>query len=91
MGAEYAANIYRIEGKGRVKPGYDADLVLVDLRTPLKPNGPTNPMQSKCGWTPYEGIPLVGWPTHTFLRGILMCAYGQMKGRPVGLPVQFVR
>jgi dihydroorotase len=53
--------------KGRIEVDCDADLVIVDLekRDPVR----RETVATKCGWSPYEGFELVGWPVMTFVRG----------------------
>jgi dihydroorotase len=58
---------YKIPNKGAIAPGYDADLVLVDLnayRRVLREE-----LQTKCGWSPFEGWNLTGWPAITIVGG----------------------
>lgn len=43
---------------------YD-DIVLVDLER----RETVTRTESKCGWTPYEGLTLCGWPVYTVLKG----------------------
>lgn len=43
------------------------DVVLVDLS--LEKMVREEEMKSKCGWTPYQGRVLRGWPVYTVLRG----------------------
>lgn len=43
------------------------DLVLVDLN--LKKTIEDKAMKTKCGWTPYVGQTLTGWPVITILKG----------------------
>ncbi|MBX3708479.1 MAG: dihydroorotase [Gammaproteobacteria bacterium] len=45
-------------------PAYD-DCVLVDLNKIVT----ITKTESKCGWTPYAGQTLQGWPIHTILNG----------------------
>lgn len=61
------AKAYQIPNKGAIAPGYDADLVLVDLETyrPVL----RQELQTKCGWSPFEGWDLTGWPTVTVVAG----------------------
>lgn len=61
------ARVWDIVNKGRIAEGFDADLVLVDLR---KKQTIRNADQlTKCGWTPWDGVELTGWPVRTFVGG----------------------
>ncbi len=53
---------------GELRVGLDADLVVID---PDKRKMIVRAdVQSKCGWSPYEGMTLRGWPVITFVRGL---------------------
>lgn len=61
------ARIWDIKNKGQIKVGFDADLTLVDLKleqTVLNEN-----QETKCGWTPWHGQSLTGWPVATWVMG----------------------
>ena len=61
------ARVWDIIGKGRIAVGYDADLVLVDLN---KSAVVRNEQQlTKCGWSPWHGQTLTGWPVRTWVLG----------------------
>jgi len=61
------ARVWDIVGKGRIAVGYDADLVLVDLE---RSEEVRNERQlTKCGWSPWHGVTLTGWPVRTFVMG----------------------
>lgn len=61
------ARVWDIVDKGRLREGYDADLVLVDMnRTQTIRN---EEQETKCGWSPWHGTPLTGWPVHTWVMG----------------------
>jgi len=61
------ARVWDIVGKGRIEVGYDADLVLVDLK---REETVANERQlTKCGWSPWHGRTLRGWPVRTWVMG----------------------
>jgi dihydroorotase len=61
------ARVWDIVGKGRIAVGYDADLVLVDLE---RTDEIRNERQvAKCGWSPWHGTRLTGWPVRTWVMG----------------------
>jgi len=68
------AELYGLEGKGRLAVGYHGDLTVVDLHAtrPVR-NGE---MVSKCGWSPFEGWELAGWPVATVVAGVVGYAHG---------------
>ncbi|MER6330446.1 dihydroorotase family protein [Streptomyces sp. NPDC001034] len=53
--------------KGRIAPGHDADLVVLDTDATWCPTPDT--IRSKCGWSAYEGWTLTGRPEITVRRG----------------------
>jgi dihydroorotase len=61
------AAAYGIPNKGAIAPGYDADLILVDVETyrPVL----RSELQTKCGWSPFEGWNLTGFPVTTIVGG----------------------
>ncbi|MBE6234137.1 MAG: dihydroorotase [Bacteroidales bacterium] len=64
--SEKAADIYHLN-RGKVKRGYEADLVVFDCS---KEHIITNEEQkSKCGWTPYEGALLKCSIEYVFING----------------------
>jgi dihydroorotase len=82
------ARIYGIAAKGRIAVGYDADLALVDLRR--RETIRAERLASRCGWTPFEGKEVTGWPVMTILRGAIAMREGKLLGGPRGEPVRFV-
>jgi dihydroorotase len=77
MTAERPASLYGIADKGRVEPGYDADLAIVDLTSTVTVTKEW--LKSKCGWSPFEGRTLRGRPVHTIVGG----AIAMKAGSPV--------
>lgn len=48
------ADLYRIKSRGYLRPGYKADLVLVDLNRKWKVSKEN--ILYKCGWSPFDGV-----------------------------------
>jgi allantoinase len=65
--------------KGVIMIGSDADLTMIDLKQKSKVR--SDKLHNKCGWTPYEGMNLTGWPTMTILRGQVVAANGEIIGK----------
>ena len=79
--------LFGIRGKGRIAVGYDADLTIVDLQ---RRETITNAwIQSRCGWTPYDGVSVQGWPIGTVVRGRRVMWDGAIAGPAHGQPVRF--
>lgn len=83
-----AARIYGIAAKGRIASGYDADLTLVDLGAEREITGSW--LASRCGWSPFEGMKVRGWPMATIVGGRIAMRDGQLLGEPSGRPVRFI-
>jgi dihydroorotase len=49
------ARLFQIAGKGRMAAGYDADFTIVDLKR--RETIANKWIESRCGWTPYDGLP----------------------------------
>ncbi len=78
--------IHKIHNKGRIAKGYDADFTIVDLK---KKTTITNAQQkSKTGWTPYDGLQVMGWPYATIIRGHVVMRDDELLS-PIGKPVLF--
>lgn len=87
MACERPAALYGIEGKGRIEIGMDADLALWDLeRTVVFERGM---VQSKCGWSPYEGETLAAAPEYVLVGGQISLQSGQLVGDPRGRMLTF--
>ena len=81
------AEIFHIKNKGAIKKGYDADLTVIDLK---KTQIITKEMlKTKCGWSPYEGWELTGWPVMTFVNGHLVYDNGKINGQFKGKEIQY--
>ncbi len=79
--------LFGIRGKGRIAVGYDADLTIVDLQR--RATIANAWIQSRCGWTPYDGVSVQGWPIGTVVRGKRVMWDGAIAGPAHGQPVRF--
>ncbi|GGF35410.1 dihydroorotase [Echinicola rosea] len=61
------AILFEIDKRGYIRPGYHADLVLVDLDDPWEVKKEN--ILSKCGWSPFEGQVFQSKVTHTLVSG----------------------
>ncbi|MPZ52967.1 MAG: amidohydrolase family protein [Acidimicrobiia bacterium] len=69
MAAKPAQIFGRYPQKGTLRPGSDADIVLVDMETPRQVD--TSTWGSFSDYSLDEGIDLIGWPVATYVRGSL--------------------
>ncbi len=76
------AELYAIEGKGKLEIGFDADLVLFDPKKKWIVD--ENRLHSKCGWSPYHGVELTGRIHSVYLAGKLASSDGEPVGEPCG-------
>jgi dihydroorotase len=79
--------VFGIAGKGRIAAGYDADFTIVDLKARRMITHDWS--ASKCGWTPFDGAEVTGWPVGTIIRGRRVMWDGEIIGEPAGRPVRF--
>jgi dihydroorotase len=79
--------LFGIRGKGRLAVGWDADLTIVDLkrRETIRDSW----IESRVGWTPYDGKEVTGWPVGTFVRGRRVMWQGELARSGFGEPVRF--
>ena len=81
------ARVWDLVNKGRIEVGYDADLVLIDL---AKSQNIRNQDQlTKCGWSPWDGQNLTGWPVSTWVNGELSYSQDRIHDQVRGQEVQF--
>lgn len=67
------ARLFRIKERGFLRPGYFADIAIVDMNQPWTVSRDTDSVDErilyKCGWSPFEGIQLSAKVRHTFVNG----------------------
>ncbi len=81
------ARIFGIAGKGRIAVGYDGDLTIVDLKARREISDSW--IASRCGWTPFAGTTVCGWPVATVIRGTVVMREDEVQGNPAGQPLRF--
>ncbi|MDP1560505.1 MAG: dihydroorotase [Pirellulaceae bacterium] len=90
---EAPAAVWNIKDKGHLLPGFDADLVLVDLQSQRTIRNQNQ--QTKCGWSPWDGETLSGWPVMTMVAGRWVFRQREANDQPwfasepLGTEIQF--
>ena len=79
--------LFGIAWKGRLAVGYDADVTVVDLKRRETIRNAW--IASKCGWTPYDGVTVTGWPVGTLVRGHSVMWEGALASPSRGEAVVF--
>lgn len=74
------ARIMGLDRKGRVEPGLDADIAVLDPAMERVISAKT--LTQKAGYTPFEGMTARGWPRHVLSRGRLVVEDGRLAGDP---------
>lgn len=83
------AKIFKIEKRGFIKPGFYADLAIVNPAAPW--NVKKENILAKCGWSPFEGYTFKSRITHTFVNGALVYQNFKVKDVRVGQRLLFDR
>jgi len=83
------AILFEIEKRGYIRPGFHADLVLVDLDDPWTVSREN--VLSKCGWSPFEGQEFRSKVSHTIVSGHLVYENGIFHEEVKGKRLKFSR
>lgn len=86
--AHAPAQLFDVEGRGFLREGYAADLVLVE-DTPFTVQ--REDVLSKCGWSPFEGTTFHSRIASTWVNGELAWNGRQLVGDPAGQRLTFTR
>lgn len=71
------ARMFQIEGRGFIREGYHADLVLVDRNAPWTVT--TDSVLSKCGWSPFTGQKFGSRVLNTWVNGQMVYDQGRVQ------------
>lgn len=80
--------IFGLAGKGRIAAGYDADLTLVDMNAERTIE--ESWLASRCGWSPFTGQTVKGWPVATIVRGRAVMRDDELITPSTGAPARFM-
>ena len=84
---ENPIKIFGIQNKGFIKEGYDADFTIVDMNKKITIKNEN--IESKCGWSPFNGVEFRGTPVATIIAGKIKMKDGKILGDPEGTPLKF--
>ena len=84
---ENPVKIFGIKNKGFIKESFDADFTIVDLNKVIEIKN--EKIESKCGWSPFDGYKLKGTPVATIINGEIKMKDGIILGEPRGKAIEF--
>tara|TARA_A100001015_G_scaffold83776_1_gene92996 strand:- start:2079 stop:3386 length:1308 start_codon:yes stop_codon:yes gene_type:complete len=84
---ENPIKIFGIQNKGFIKEGYDADFTVVDMDKKIIIKNEN--IESKCGWSPFDGIEFKGTPVGTIIDGKIKMKNSKIIGEAEGKPLKF--
>ena len=84
---ENPVKIFGIKNKGYIKKDFDADFTIVDLNKVIEIKNEN--IESKCGWSPFDGYKFKGTPIYTIIAGEIKMQDGKIIGEPTGKPLSF--
>ncbi len=84
---ENPVKIFGIKDKGFIKKGYDADFTIVDMNKKILIQNKN--IESKCGWSPFDGYEFKGIPVSTIISGKIKMKDGKIIGNPEGTALLF--
>jgi len=80
---------FQLEGRGFIRKGYAADLVLLNLNNPWEVSKEN--ILYKCNWSPFEGTTFQSKVTHTWINGHLAYKDGYFDESQTGQRLLFNR
>ncbi|NMA23546.1 MAG: dihydroorotase [Spirochaetales bacterium] len=83
------ADLFQIEGRGYIRKGYYADLVLVNPKKSYQVS--KNNILYKCGWSPFEGVTFSHTIERTFVNGQTVFDNGKVVESSAAMALTFDR
>jgi len=84
---ENPVKIFGIKNKGFIKEGFDADFTIIDLYKVIEIKN--EKIESKCGWSPFDGYKFKGTPVATIVNGEIKMKDGKIIGNAKGKAIKF--
>ncbi len=84
---ENPVQIFGIKNKGFIKKSFDADFTIIDLNKVIEIKN--EKIESKCGWSPFDGYKFKGTPVATIINGEIKMKDGIILGDPTGEALEF--
>ena len=84
---ENPVKIFGIQNKGFIRKDYDADFTIVDMKKIIEIQN--EKIESKCGWSPFNGYKFKGTPVATIVNGKIKMENGKIIGDPEGVAFKF--
>ena len=84
---ENPVKIFGIKNKGYIKTKYDADFTIVDMNKKILVKNEN--IESKCKWSPFNGMEFKGAPISTIVNGEIKMKNGKILGDSSGKPLIF--
>ena len=78
--SEKPAEIFNLNGRGKLEHGAKADIVALDLKARFKIDASW--FHSKAKYSPYDGWEVQGKPVKTFVKGHLVMEDGEITAKP---------
>ena len=83
------SDLFSLQERGYIRPGYYADLVLINPRENTEVN--KEGIVSRCGWSPFEGYSFHHSVESTYVNGQRAYHKGIFEARPSVKPLSFNR
>ena len=82
-----AQKLFGLKEKGAIEIGNHADLTFVDLQR--SETITEDWIEARCGWSPFTGRTIRGWPVGTMVRGTRVMWDGELTAPATGQPCVF--